>query len=113
MRVERDGQGRIRRLKVNGHAGWSEAGQDIVCAAVSALTLNLVNSCRGLLNVTLPVRARNGFLDLDVPADLPDDVSEKVQLLMESCVFGLWQTARQYRHHVTISGEVQGRWRSC
>lgn len=113
VKVQRDRRGRIRRLKVSGHAGWSEAGQDIVCAAVSALTLNLVNSCQSLLGVSLPATARNGFLDLDVPPDLPDEISDQVQLLLESCVFGLWQTAVQYRHHVTMSGEVKGRWNAC
>ena len=29
---------------VSGHAGYSEAGSDIVCAAVSALVINAVNS---------------------------------------------------------------------
>jgi uncharacterized protein YsxB (DUF464 family) len=113
VKVERGRRGEIRRLTVSGHAGWSEAGQDIVCAAVSALTLNVVNSCHGLLGIALPVKARNGFLDLEVPEDLPEEVSDKVQLLLESCVFGLWQTAERYHHHVTISGPVKGRWNVC
>ena len=29
---------------VSGHAGYSEAGSDIICAAVSALVINAVNS---------------------------------------------------------------------
>ncbi|MDI3327616.1 MAG: ribosomal-processing cysteine protease Prp [Alicyclobacillaceae bacterium] len=113
VRVERDPEEKIRRLKVSGHAGWSEAGQDIVCAAVSALTLNVVNSCRGLLGVALPFQARNGYLDLQVPEDLPEDVAERVQLLLESCVFGLWQTAERYKDHVVVSGQVKGRWKGC
>ena len=31
-----------------GHADFSESGQDIVCAAVSALVINLVNSIERL-----------------------------------------------------------------
>ena len=32
-----------------GHAGYAEAGQDIVCAAVSALIINTVNAPYGFL----------------------------------------------------------------
>ena len=31
-------------FETEGHAGYAEAGQDIVCAAVSALAINTINS---------------------------------------------------------------------
>ncbi|AOZ96383.1 hypothetical protein SAMN02745247_02699 [Butyrivibrio hungatei DSM 14810] len=31
-------------IECNGHAGFAEYGEDIVCAAVSVLTINLINS---------------------------------------------------------------------
>ena len=31
-------------FKALGHAGYSENGQDVVCAAVSVLTINTVNA---------------------------------------------------------------------
>ena len=31
-------------IEVSGHAGYDEPGRDIICAAVSALTLNMANS---------------------------------------------------------------------
>ncbi len=31
-------------FKVDGHAGFAEYGQDVVCAAISVLTINTVNS---------------------------------------------------------------------
>ena len=32
------------RITVSGHAGYAEAGKDIVCAGVTALTQSLVSS---------------------------------------------------------------------
>lgn len=40
VRVERDGQ-RTTALSVSGHAGMAPKGQDVVCAAASALTETL------------------------------------------------------------------------
>ena len=40
----RSGQGYISGFRVSGHAGFAEKGSDIVCAAVSALVINTVNS---------------------------------------------------------------------
>ncbi len=31
-------------FQIEGHAGYKEAGQDIVCAAVSVLTINTINA---------------------------------------------------------------------
>ncbi len=31
-------------LRLMGHAGYADAGYDIVCSAISVLTINLVNS---------------------------------------------------------------------
>lgn len=37
-------------LTVDGHAGYAESGNDIICAAVSALTQGLVHSLKALTN---------------------------------------------------------------
>ena len=44
-------------LTVDGHAGYAEIGNDIICAAVSALTQGLVHSLKALTNdeISYPV----------------------------------------------------------
>ena len=42
--VWRDSGQQIRGIDLDGHAGYGEEGEDIVCAAVSALVLNMANS---------------------------------------------------------------------
>jgi hypothetical protein len=32
-----DSRGRLSSILAEGHAGWADAGEDIVCAAVSAI----------------------------------------------------------------------------
>ena len=36
--------GKYTGFRMNGHAEYAEYGQDIVCAAVSALVINTINS---------------------------------------------------------------------
>lgn len=35
-------QGNYQKFSIDGHAEYAEAGQDIVCAAVSALVINKI-----------------------------------------------------------------------
>ena len=46
-----ESDGEYISVESNGHAGYAEEGQDIICAAVSALIVNTVNSVE-----TSPVR---------------------------------------------------------
>ncbi|SFU89514.1 ribosomal-processing cysteine protease Prp [Alicyclobacillus macrosporangiidus] len=92
--------GRIRRFTVRGHAGAGPAGRDIVCAAVSALVLNAINSCEVLLGCPLAVDDDGETLVCEVPAGTRDP--EGVQLLLESMVFGVKQTADAHPRHVAV-----------
>ncbi|MBR1607087.1 MAG: ribosomal-processing cysteine protease Prp, partial [Clostridia bacterium] len=38
-----DAEGRLSGFSCKGHAGYAEAGSDIVCAAVSALSITCCN----------------------------------------------------------------------
>ena len=47
-----------------GHAGYAEAGQDIVCAAVSALIINTVNSLEKFTDDNFDVHEKDGFVSI-------------------------------------------------
>ncbi len=92
--------GRIRRFTVRGHAGAGPAGRDIVCAAVSALVLNAINSCEVLLSCPLSVDDDGETLLCEVPVGTHDP--QGVQLLLQSMVFGVRQTAEAHPQHVAV-----------
>ncbi|MCL6445359.1 MAG: ribosomal-processing cysteine protease Prp [Alicyclobacillus sp.] len=101
--VEED-QGRIVRFRVSGHAGYADAGQDIVCAAVSVLVTNAINSMERFLQVQPTIAEHGAALDCRIPEPAVQDAG--VQLLLRSMVFGVEQTADQYPKNVRIE------WRS-
>lgn len=102
--VWRDGQGRVRRFSVRGHAGAAEYGQDIVCAAVSILVTNAINSAEHLLGVKIADEAQvaPGDVVCTIPSLAGHD-DEKLQLLFEAMVFGIQQVADSYPDFVTLS----------
>ena len=67
--------GQYAGFTVEGHAGYAEEGQDIVCAAVS---------CSG--------EQKDGYLS----CRFPEGLSEKAVLLLDSMVLGLTDIQRSY-----------------
>ena len=76
IRTERE-KGTYRSFSIDGHAGYAEAGEDIVCAAVSALVINTINSIEKFTEFTA-------------------DVSPETALLMDSLMLGLSDVQKAY-----------------
>lgn len=102
--VWRDKQERVCRFQVSGHAEAAEYGQDIVCAAVSMLVTNAINSAEHLLGVHIAddAQVQPGDVRCAIPS-LQGTDDEKLQLLFEAMVFGIQQVAEAYPDFVTIS----------
>ncbi len=86
--------GEYKGFECLGHAGYAEAGEDIVCAAVSILTINTINSIEQFTDDGFDLEAdeNSGSIKMyfkDVPSD-------KAKLLMQSMELGLNAIADQY-----------------
>lgn len=101
IRFEVSAQGAaICKFRVTGHAGYADHGEDIVCSAVSALVYNAVNSCERLAQANLDVKDdKNDFV---CRVQQPYRTDDKVQLLLQSLVFGIEQIADAYPSFVRI-----------
>ncbi len=78
-----------------GHAEYAKKGKpDILCAAVSALTIGTVNSLEKLAGEKLRTiqNEETGFLKCDFESVL----QEKSSFLMDSMVFSLENISREY-----------------
>ena len=78
-----------------GHAGYARCGRpDILCAAISALSIGTVNSLEELAGERLSVteNEQTGFLKCDFESVL----QEKSSFLMDSMVFSLENISREY-----------------
>ncbi len=80
------------KFSVEGHAGYAEDGFDIICAAVSVLTVNTVNSLEAFTEDAFSGEEKNGFLT----CSFPEPLSERASLLIDSMVLGLTDIQNNY-----------------
>ena len=78
-----------------GHAGYAKRNQpDILCAAVSVLVTNTINSLEELAGekLELVTREETGF----IKCDFSDDLRECSVFLLDAMVYGLETLERSY-----------------
>ncbi|MBO5167029.1 MAG: ribosomal-processing cysteine protease Prp [Lachnospiraceae bacterium] len=92
--ISKDKNGSYKQLTCNGHAGFAEAGSDVVCAAVSVLVINTINSLEELAGESFDVATdeTEGFINCDFKGPL----QEKSIFLLDSLVFGLKNIQKEY-----------------
>lgn len=96
----------IRQIIVEGHANYDESGKDIVCSAVSALTIGAINSVEILLNVDLcpeQYETKGGFLAWEVPNLEDNNKDDQLQLLMKALVESLLMIEQDYKSYLKIT----------
>lgn len=95
---------RIHSFTLSGHAESGPYGYDLVCAAVSALSIGAVNAVAALCDVKLPTKAgrKGGYLHCEIPCDLAQSTDEKVQLLIEGMIVSLQSIADEYSEHILL-----------
>ena len=81
----------IDGFEVLGHADSAERGKDIVCAAVSVLTINTINTLTELVkvdkNINFEILEEGTYLDLD--EDFPEEYRDHTQLVLRSFELGI------------------------
>ncbi len=79
---------------IEGHSGYQTSGFDIVCAAVSALAINCINSVEAFTEDTFSFGRDDprGMLDFEVTGP----VSKETQLLFQSLFLGIRKIEESY-----------------
>jgi uncharacterized protein YsxB (DUF464 family) len=77
----------VTRFRCTGHAGYAEAGSDIICAGVSALVINTINSIEEFTDARYKIDTdeESGLIDFTLQEKAGHDTS----LLLKSMVLGL------------------------
>ncbi len=95
----RDGRDRLSRFCACGHAEFAEHGEDIVCAAVSAILQAARLGLEAHARIACEVEQHAGNLDLRIPEAARADAA--VQAIVATAELSVEQIARQYPAHVT------------
>ncbi len=84
-------------IEISGHAGYAEAGKDIVCAGVTALTQALIRSLEHLTRDEIEYEISSGMADIHYR-----NLSGEGKLLVDSFFIGICQIADEFPEYVRI-----------
>ena len=100
--ITRDKSMDIIGFKVSGHALFAEAGNDIICSAVSMLTINTVNAIEQFLPdepMVINIDRKKCFIE----ARLTEKPSDRSEILLRTFHLGMVSIEEQYgRKYVKV-----------
>ncbi len=87
-------------FRVFGHSGYDDSGKDIVCAGISALTINFINSVEEFMDdrFVVTTNEEDGMIDFKFEST----PSKESQVLIDSLVFGLENLEQDYKDFISI-----------
>ncbi|MDO5590556.1 MAG: ribosomal-processing cysteine protease Prp [Lachnospiraceae bacterium] len=92
-------------FRTKGHAGYALAGQDIVCAAASVLTINTINAIDAFTNAKAQLEAdqEEGYISYLFEGNVPKEAN----LLLKTMVLGLTQMSHDedYAQYIDLTFE--------
>jgi hypothetical protein len=101
--------GFIRGFEAKGHAGLTDEGPDIVCAAVSAITQTVIGSLEDLAGLRVDYKLDDGDIRCEVPdpEEMPSGQYLIAKTLMDSCELGCRQISNSYgNEYVTVKEAI-------
>ena len=91
----------VCRLKIVGHSGSAKKGEDIICAAVSALAQTFIGGCEAELDAKAEGEMKPG--DLDVTVNVLSEKVSELQAVYNVFNFGFRKIAQAYPKHVKMN----------
>jgi uncharacterized protein YsxB (DUF464 family) len=93
-------EGNINSIKISGHAGYDAYGKDIVCAAVSSITITTVNALIKLDENAIDYVQND---DLTITIKKHDEVT---CVLIQNMIDLLEELEKDYKKNIKINREV-------
>jgi uncharacterized protein len=108
--IYRNNNHEIRSFTMEGHADFAPHGQDLVCAAASAVSFGTINAIEKLCGYEPEVTTREdgGFLECKVPNDLNDSIYQKTQWLLEGMFVSLASIEEGYSDYIKLTEHEGG-----
>ena len=94
----------ILGFTVDGHAGYAPSGNDIVCAAVSCLSITCVNALETVANAKPLVQSNEkaGRLSIRLPDELSAQAAHDAQIILRTTLRGYRDIAQAYPKYLIL-----------
>ena len=97
--------GEYRGFTCDGHAGYANYGEDIVCASISVLVINTINSLEQIAGEQMQVESDEDAGTIRC-SFVNQPLKETSRALMDSLVLGLTHIEKQYgKKHCKLTFE--------
>lgn len=97
-------QNKIKHVQVKGHAGYGDYGTDIVCSAISSITITIINGLTDICFIKdLEINVEDGFVSLKVPENLNARDSEILDLFLNTLELGYKDIEEGYPDYIKIN----------
>lgn len=98
--------GNIVSFTLDGHADYASADEDrdMVCSAVSAISLTIANGILEILKIDANCNIKDGFLNLNIEDKSKQDI-EKCQVLLQTMLLGLRNIEINFGDYIKVKEE--------
>ena len=103
--ITRDLTGSIRRMSIKGHSGYAEAGQDIICSAVSVTAYTAAGALGELAGLDDCYNESDGLMVISLPQDMTARQKETAGTILETTAIGFKQIELSYGKYVLVIEE--------
>ena len=93
---------RITGFSVSGHSGYAEAGEDIVCAAVSAVVTMAEATINDVCGAKAKVRVRDDQARITLTLPVSCDEEDTVQAVLAGMMLTLMQMRDDYPDFIEV-----------
>lgn len=95
--------GKIVGFEADSHAGYANAGGDIVCSGISALVQSAVLGLEQVARVQPTYSIGDATVACTVPDSLAAEARERADMILETMLLGLVAIAEQYAEYLDIT----------
>jgi uncharacterized protein YsxB (DUF464 family) len=103
INIKRNYKNEIVKFSLDGHAGYAESGNDIVCAAVSAITNMIIIGFERLNIMPIYEKDDNGYLSFELPDNLSKEQNDKIQYLLDCMTEEFMDIQTNYMKNVKVN----------
>lgn len=103
--ISRNSAGSISSFSINGHSGYAEEGQDIICSAVSVTAYTAAGALEEMAGLKNCYSESNGHMTIRLPEGLTQQQVSTAQIILETTAIGFKQIELSYGKFVSVVEE--------
>ena len=103
--ITRNAKGSIAGFEINGHSGYAEEGQDIICSAVSVTAYTAAGALEDLAGLPRCYSESDGCMTIRLPQEMTDLQGLTAAIITETTAIGFKQIGLSYGKYVLVVEE--------